>query len=63
MSVRLNADVALDCLTAAGLAEADVAAWAKSRPSATKGFAEDRDVFAGYWRSANSLLGRLPKKP
>jgi len=58
----MNGDVSLEGLTAAGLAGSDVAAWAKSNPRATGGFAEDREAFAFYWRAANSLLARLPKK-
>ncbi len=59
----MKADVSLDGLTAAGLAGNDVAAWARSNPRATGGFAEDREAFAGYWRAADLLVARLPKKP
>lgn len=58
----MNADGSLDGLTAAGLAGSEVAAWAKSDPRTTGGFAEDREAFAFYWRAANSLVARLPKK-
>ena len=59
----MNAESSLDGLTAAGLAGNDVAAWARSNPRATGGFAEDREAFAGYWRAADLLVARLPKKP
>ncbi len=59
----MNAEASLDGLTAAGLAGNDVAAWARSNPRATGGFAEDREAFAGYWRAADLLAARLPEKP
>jgi (3,5-dihydroxyphenyl)acetyl-CoA 1,2-dioxygenase len=59
----MNADASLDGLTAAGLAGNDVAAWARANPRAAGGFAEDREAFAGYWRAADLLVARLPKKP
>ena len=58
----MNAEVSLGGLTAAGLAGSDVAAWDRSNPRATGGFAEDREAFAFYWRGADLLLARLPKK-
>ncbi|MDE2227923.1 MAG: enoyl-CoA hydratase/isomerase family protein [Alphaproteobacteria bacterium] len=62
LSVRPNADVSLECLTTAGLAGSDVAAWDRSKPRTTGGFAEDRGIFVRYWHLAESLVARLPKK-
>ena len=59
----MNADASLDGLTAAGLAGNEIAAWTRADPRAAGGFAEDREAFAGYWRAADLLVARLPKKP
>jgi thioesterase DpgC len=54
---------AADCLAAAGLATADIAAWLRAEPRELTDFPADCATFSEYWRRSAQLLGRLPHKP
>ena len=49
-------------IAAAGLPEAEVAAWLAREPAAAGGSAEDCRVFSEFWLGAEALIGRLPRK-
>jgi (3,5-dihydroxyphenyl)acetyl-CoA 1,2-dioxygenase len=52
-----------DCLAAAGLAAAEIAAWLRTEPRALTDFRADCATFSEYWRKSAQLMGRLPHKP
>ena len=54
---------AADCLAAAGLATADVAAWLRAEPRELTDFPAGCATFSEYWRRSAQLLGQLPPKP
>jgi len=50
-------------LIRAGLAEAEVRAWAESRPGEARALAVDAEKFSDFWRASERLRARLPIKP
>jgi enoyl-CoA hydratase/carnithine racemase len=52
-----------DCLLAAGLDQAAIAAWAAARQERTTDLAGDRERYGHFWRCCDDLLQRLPPKP
>ena len=51
-----------DCLRAAGLGDAAVAAWVAARQEQTTDLAMDRVRYSQFWGRCDDLLRRLPPK-
>src|SRR4051794_38086281 len=50
-------------LCAAGLGEAEVAAWASAEPRGPTDYNTDCAVYSRFWTQSSGLVGRLPPKP
>lgn len=50
-------------LRGAGLAESEIAAWAKAEPQGAGSYAEDARRCSEFWTRGQALLERLPAKP
>ncbi len=61
--IARNADLAAECLAAAGLPDDEVRSWLQDKPDETADFSADRKKFSDYWARSTRLLARLPHKP